>query len=89
MKSSEVLRRAARSVERGSQSLGCLAIYNVVRWSERRSDAAMGFFLRVGPARDSGDPWWGGWPAYDESEHRDARIVGLCFAAAIAESEGQ
>lgn len=92
MKPSEILRKAARTVEREPMELGCCAILAIQPFaaSEEESDAFHWFDL-IKPLRPRGaeDPWWGGWGTYPEPRNHNARIIGLCLAAAIAESEGQ
>lgn len=78
MKSSEILRKAARGVERGDYYGGCLAID--LESPSRDYLRAHKRYAVVKPDRvPSNGYWWSG---------RDTRIIGLCLAAAIAESEG-
>jgi len=87
MKSSEILRKAARRVERGTAISGCGAIMQASRLSRRGQnwledfDRAHGIFARY--LRQPNCTYW--WPK--EPAH-GPRIIGLCLAAAIAESEG-
>ena len=89
MKSSEILRRAARMVEREQSSFGCFAILKVMRLyrtGELRGipEPVLGAFRKVAPrGRHLSDPWW-----FADDGGMDARIIGLCLAAAIAEDEG-
>ena len=98
MKSSEILREAARLVEAGEIGFGCHAI----TMAGGGCDAIAAFELlhptyaeRDLVNADSetssgdnrpvrhGDFWW-----YLHDGRSDYRIIGLCLAAAIAESEG-
>jgi hypothetical protein len=89
MKPSEVLRKAAQMVERDYEYLGCLAIWHTAR-SCRLEAETLEFFERVAPARRvDGDPWWGNWATCEKNPQKNARIIGLCLAAALAESEGK
>lgn len=94
MKPSEVLRRAARNIARGVDRLGCVAISTAV-WHELnlRKKLTMGeiyaievraryYFRMVAPPQIPNSGFW--WRRYDSDPH----IIGLCLAAAIAESEG-
>jgi hypothetical protein len=87
MKSSEILRKAARRVERGMNDGGCGAIAEVsgaLRFKAREImdfERASGIFARY--LRQPNCVYW--WPR--EPAH-GPRIIGLCLAAAIAESEG-
>jgi hypothetical protein len=85
MKASEILRQAARLVERGEEWYGCFAIDEVAGADSIGHEQAMGIFKIVAPDGHSlGSFWWGA-----SERSMDARIIGLCLAAAIAESEGQ
>ena len=101
MKPSEILRLAARHVENNPYRCGCPAIAHVMgRFEEWHSglgssrgwgvpEDVMEYFGLVGPKRPTSkltsELWWGeGRP-----ENAGPRIIGLCLAAAIAESEGQ
>lgn len=98
MKPSEILKQAARRVELLQTTCGCDSIRMVVNGSLAVGSAippesVMQFFRLVGPRNASaGKTWWGrwrgGWYSCTPAD-RDARIIGLCLAAAIAESEGQ
>lgn len=104
MKPSEILRAAAAHLERrGCMSTEgvCWAIVDVAGvegddalltlLSDPRAAPAYGFLRCVEPQpKDYGDGvrpayWWG---LFCPDSH-NARIVGACLAAAIAESEGQ
>lgn len=92
MKSSEILREAARLVERGENEYGCLAIDDVICLNAR-----IGYFSSAHEAMASKAIEWlrmleperkamcGGYWNYTV---KGPRIIGLCLAAAIAESEG-
>lgn len=89
MKPSEILRVAARRVERHHTFAGCLAI-NGVRAPVALIAAAHEYFQRVAPSDFTRrDFWWGSDYTFADPPAMGARIVGLCLAAAIAESEGQ
>lgn len=99
MKSSEILRKAARMVERGESKFACHAILAV--GGDCRKIEAFQLLRPTYAERDlvnhgegeacstsnalvlDGDFWW--WMRYERNEYR---ILGLCLAAAIAESEG-
>lgn len=81
MKSSEILRKAARKVERGTYRGGCIAIANSARGFNDISRAHKVFRRHFYRSTSSG--YW--WPFSDK---HGPRIIGLCLAAAIAESEG-
>ena len=86
MKPSVVLRHAARRVERKQNVYGCTAIKMACGLSCLSDNSEVpqqvwGYFRLIGGNRGLGSPWWGLWD--------DSRIVALCLAAAIAESEGQ
>ena len=96
MKPSEILRLAAQGVEQFPEHCGCdrigvVAFQHELPWDERV--AACKAFEVVKPDVDPGPhkPWWGDFKtdSYMSDENHGARIVGLCLAAAIAESEGQ
>lgn len=99
MKSSEILREAARMVERGESNFACHAIsmvggncreieaFQLLRptYAERdlvNHDEGEAYSSSNNLVLD-GDFWW--WMHYGRNEYR---ILGLCLAAAIAESEG-
>ena len=87
MKSSEILRKAARRDERGMAVNGCGAIAQASGLLLQKANGlqeferAKGIFARY--LRQPNCTYW--WPK--EPEH-GPRIIGLCLAAAIAESEG-
>lgn len=87
MKSSEILRKAARRVERGMAVSGCGAIAQSSGLSRRGPNGieeygrARDIFARY-LRRTNCTYWWPKEPAHGP------RIIGLCLAAAIAESEG-
>jgi hypothetical protein len=91
MKPSEILREAARRVERGASIGGCSAIYWAARapndylrnWEARHR--AREFFQHLRPTKVPSSGFW--WSITNEGDN--ARIIGLCLAALIAESEGQ
>ena len=88
MKSSEILREAARRIELGKDQFGCHAIFVAMGgnmhtiWPEPEWDShIMRRFRVVAPSKaKNGNAWW--------DTYSEARIIGLCLAAAIAESEG-
>lgn len=96
MKPSEILKLAARIVERGEKDCGCDAIGWAAsgRVGHYPPDNVMEFFLHLYP-QDGGsyycETWWGSFRnrTHRSPANRNARIIGLCLAAAIAESEGQ
>jgi hypothetical protein len=100
-KSSAILRAAARRIEREGGGLGCVAIWiasgrppsfpfpgDTGRGLVR--PRVMQHFSRVAPHADSncGNVWWTGPGGSYDPVNREPRIIGLCLAAAIAESEG-
>ena len=89
MKSSEILREAARLIELGLNDCGCAAIMAAAHWEKPAIRAAMEPFLLFSPPeKNENEVWWGASEMFWTGEHRDARIIGLCLAAAISESEG-
>ena len=88
MKPSEILRKAAYLVESvpAEDYCGCYAIMLEAREHapKQETDTLVAFEILRPPKGPEGacNRWWG---LGDE----DARILGLCLAAAIAESEGQ
>lgn len=84
MKPSQILREAARLVERGKYSGGCAAIlWARVPYEDR--GAAREYFHLLRPSKSSDSGYW--WDF--DPQGKSARIIGLCLAAAIAESEGE
>lgn len=81
MKSSEILREAARRVENGADIGGCLAINCATTNFGEAIRAEIVFDRYFYNSTNSG--YW--WPY--KAKH-GPRIIGLCLAAAIAESEG-
>lgn len=81
MKSSEILREAARRVESGKAMGGCYALL-CVRCNYKDKKGARNYFKMVKPSRPI-DGYW--WPL---DVRHGPRIIGLCLAAAIAESDG-
>lgn len=91
VKPSEILRKAALWIERDIEwsGLGCCAISCAAQYDDHKEESAMHYFRQVGPRIDTHeDPWWGNWETYRAPTNQCARIIGLCLAAAIAESEG-
>ena len=82
MKSSEILRKAARLVEAGQCSFGCVAVDVVTQWNFSEALKACEYIYLFMPV--TMDKGGGFWPMRSKSH----RIIGLCLAAAIAESEG-
>ena len=83
---SEVFRNAARQIEIGENSFCCTAIdyamWDAVWYAVQDEHSAREYFAELfSPTRRR--IWW--WRRDD----RDSRIVALCLAAAIAESEGE
>lgn len=90
MKVSEILRESARLIAAGVCELGCPAISRAAGSDGPAYLRAHAVFRLVGPHRDNfGNPWWGSWESCVDEANRSARVIGLCLAAAIAESEGQ
>ena len=96
MKPSEILREAARLVEGspGPDMCGCYAIA-LVAGTLRHGDwpypyhipeDVLRHFHMVAPYKRASTTLRRWWQGYGE---KDERIIGLCLAAAIAESEGQ
>lgn len=85
-KPSQALRAAARLVERESERFGCGAIARTALDDTVRVET-LRYFARIHIMTAA--PWWGGWDDYNKPEYRNPRIIGLCLAAAIAESEGR
>lgn len=95
MKSSEILRKAAANIERGinDENGACWAVKKLLMRSGIKYNEATDlayFWDKGGPMRHMmacfGHPMEGTWPEnyYDNGP----RLIGLCLAAAIAESEG-
>jgi hypothetical protein len=84
VKPSEILREAALMVERDEERFGCLAIDTAAGPDFIAYERAMETFEIVAPEGLGIGSFW--WPM---KERHSARIIGLCLAAAIAESEGQ
>lgn len=82
MKSSEILRNAAKLIEEGVWYGGCSAINSAARDSVGDGVRALEIFKTIFLDHPRTDLWWGMVPA------SGPRIIGLCLAAAIAESEG-
>jgi hypothetical protein len=86
MKTSQLLRNAAQYLERKSFGPAIGACYAICQVTD---DAVDGYDHKKQPmatmVRVYGERF-GHWWTPDE---HDARIIGLCLAAAIAESEGQ
>jgi hypothetical protein len=90
MKPSEILREAARRVESGLNGYCCDAINQIVRCrgiadTDKEALLSHTYFKMVGPEVISFS--WFGEP-YEKGPH-NRRVVALCLAAAIAESENQ
>ena len=81
MKSSEILREAAQLVEWGAQTVGCIAIVAAAPNNKDRL-RALDIFRRYFEPAARPVVWW------DTEIAHGPRIIGLCLAAAIAESEG-
>lgn len=94
MKPSEVLRRAARIAEevpyRGSglneNRCGCGAIMDVCHGI--LYEIASEYFNLCRPSEYAGGAWFGDY-AFENKQGKAHRVLALCLAAAIAESEGQ
>lgn len=98
MKSSEILREAARLIERGIEEFSCKAVARALGIYKGRDVTP---YWRVEPvvlrtpAIAAYSVLWERPPSScdfaDEitQEGRDERVIALCLAAAIAESEGQ
>lgn len=86
MKSSEILREAARLVNDGTCVYGCEAVEHIARGDDLdRAEARIwDVFWLDGVSRYGADSVW----FWGHEPREPARIIGLCLAAAIAESEG-
>ena len=87
MKASEVLRKAAQMVERERAIGGCYAICESGD-SQYSVNRAYGIFAKHFKGSKTGFWWTNRLGDPEATEPRNARIIGLCLAAAIAESEG-
>jgi len=82
MKLSKVFRNASRAIELGKNVYCCTAIDDATWFGDPDRLPALYYFNDLfKPTRNR--TYW--WPQHD----RDSRVVALCFAAAIAESEGK
>lgn len=88
MKPSQILREAARRIDAGEDPCGCWAIdgaygddkHHAHKWRAKE------FFHLIAPHANTIGVWFGGtWSPINQSR----RVIALCLAAAIAESEGQ
>lgn len=87
MKPSVVLMKAAKLIECGSQRLSCLAIDEASRTSAKGyADAKLIFSELFEPPSRRGLVWFG---QSKDPRNQDRRVIALCLAAAIAESEGK
>ena len=91
MKKSEIFLKAAERIERGKDIFACCAIDNIQRadWGRIWSDNAQWYQRKMLP-RNSIFPYSRtsrGLYIEPGPDQKNARIVALCFAAAIAEDE--
>jgi len=95
MKTSRVLRLAAKHIEKYERCTGGCAAIEQILWD--RSDKtgyarivpqweeALAYLRRMAPKGVTMGSYWFGKP-YDE---QDVRILALCFAAVLAEEDGK
>ena len=96
MKTSELLRQAAKYIEKNVWADGgCYTIEQILwdgndktsytqiapQWKE-----AVGYLRRMAPAKAAEGRYWFGVPTCGEQE---IRILALCFAAVLAEEDGR
>lgn len=84
MKSSEILRKAARRVEAGANTYSCCAIAEAHR---NHYDALLAYSCLWGRFPTESD-FMGECFDTPEDDARNHRVVALCLAAAIAEDKG-
>lgn len=93
MKPSKILREAAKHIEKEQcldQLCGCDVIQRKCKSYQQVIDTHK-YFSMVAPKRkEPFRSWWGkiSNESYQRPSNVNARIIGLCLAAAIAESEG-
>lgn len=87
MKASKVFREAAKKIELGYQNFCCNAISFVVVSDTFLQCEERDYFRKIYGKRNGGYLGWYGSTL--KKENQDARIIALCLAAAIAESEGK
>jgi hypothetical protein len=90
VKPSEVLKEAARIAcdvpyDESEWICGCGAIWSVAS-DDSTEDVAMGYFTMFKPAQCNSLGWFGSY-AKSELAAKEHRVLSLCMAAAIAESE--
>lgn len=86
MKFSEIFRRAARRIEKGRNSFCCYAIEDQYDVDLEERIPARNYFLDIYGHRNKPDI--GVFGKADIKANQDRRVIALCLAAAIAESEG-
>ena len=89
MKSSEILREAARLVESGQHTFSCHAISDAAGLDDvccTDTGAHKAYAILLGRLPDVSDIWRGLTGRREEGTN--VRVMALCLAAAIAESEG-
>ena len=89
MKSSEILREAARLVESEQHTFSCHAISDAAGIDDLCStdtEAHKAYAILLGRLPSVSDIWHG--MTGNRQEVTNVRVMALCLAAAIAESEG-
>lgn len=86
MNPSEIYRKAAELIARGTQQHSCVAISIVVNYESFHERQSYGALFRPSRRVGSNDPW-GEWWSEESKVCRDCRVIALCFMAAIAEDE--
>ena len=90
MKTSELLRQAAKKIEYGWTYGGCSAIEQILWASSDKTSytqiapqwkEAVGYLRRMAPAGAAEGRFW--------FDNHEVRILALCFAAVLAEEEGR
>lgn len=98
MKPSEVLRRAAKRVEEGRTEFGCHAIRSIVVYESLLTNwrdatvcplykEAMKYYRQLKSRSLTDHAVW--FHLGNSKDPTGRRVLALCFAAAIAESEGE
>jgi len=82
MKLSDVFRNAARAVEIVENTYCCTAIDDAVWYADQDEHPVQEYFAELFSPTRRRTFWW-------LKDDRDSRVVALCLAAAIAESEGK
>ena len=77
---SEIFLKAAKAIETGKNSYCCTAIDDAAWYEDQDDYPAQEYFAELFSPKRRRAYWW-------QQGDRDSRIVALCLAAAIAESE--